>query len=128
MVIPSGTNSELRKFRHGKSMMWSTKVVDGRACGLHLRRSSSSWPDTQIYYALVECNPLTPLLRHALDLLYNLFIHRCAAVGKILTGTLSRCPSAVAELLVRNQPAASPEINLGTAVKFYCQCELQIFT
>jgi len=36
-------NSGRRKFRDGKSMMWSTKLVDGRACGLHLRRSSTSW-------------------------------------------------------------------------------------
>jgi len=36
-------NSGRRKFRHGKSTVWSTKLVDGRACGSHLRRSSTSW-------------------------------------------------------------------------------------
>ena len=38
-------NAGLRKFRHGESMVWSTKLVDGRACGLCLRRSSASWLD-----------------------------------------------------------------------------------
>jgi len=36
-------NSGRRKFRHRKSTVWSTKLVDGRACGSHLRRSSTSW-------------------------------------------------------------------------------------
>ena len=41
------------------------------------------------------CNPLTPLLRFVSDLLYKLYLHCYAAVGKN-----SRGPSAVAELLV----------------------------
>jgi len=40
-------SSGLRKFRHGKSMVSSTKLVDGRACGLHLRPSSMSCLDAQ---------------------------------------------------------------------------------
>ena len=53
------------------------------ACGLHLQRSSASWLNAHVYYTLVNCNPLTPLLRFVLDLLYKLFLHCCAAVGKI---------------------------------------------
>ena len=52
------------------------------ACGLHQRRSSESWLDAQVYYTLVDCNLLTPLLRFALDLSYKLFLHCYAAVGK----------------------------------------------
>jgi len=41
----------------------------------------------KVYYTSVDCNPLTPLLRFVLYLLYNLFLHCCAAVDKILTDT-----------------------------------------
>jgi len=40
-------NSPLRKFHRGRSMVWSTKLVDGRACGSHVRRSSASWLDAR---------------------------------------------------------------------------------
>jgi len=60
------------------------------ACGLHLRRSSESSLNSQVYYTLVDCNPLTPLLRSALDSSYKLFLHCYAAVGKILTDTSRR--------------------------------------
>jgi len=39
---------------------------------------------------MADCNLLTPLLRLLLDLLYKLFLGRCAAVGKILTDTFRR--------------------------------------
>ena len=45
----------------------------------------ASWPGA--YYTSVDCNPLTPLLRFVLDLLYNLLLHSCAADDKILTDT-----------------------------------------
>ena len=35
-VLPSGTFPKLRKCCHGKSVVWSINVVDGRACGLLL--------------------------------------------------------------------------------------------
>jgi len=35
----------------------------------------------KVYYTLVDCNPVTPLLRFVLDSLYNLFLHCCAAVS-----------------------------------------------
>jgi len=138
-------NSGIRKFRHGKSMVWSTKLVYGRACEFSLTygRSHGGWMH-EVYYTLVDCNPLrpelrylvfvvdllfnlslrysksttspqqiynkyksnadnnsttscttngtnkTPFLRFVLDLLCNLFLHCCAAVGKILTGTSRR--------------------------------------
>jgi len=41
----------------------------------------------RVYYTLVDCNPLTPLLRFVLDLFYDLLLHCLAAVGKILIGT-----------------------------------------
>jgi len=44
----------------------------------------------EVYFTLVNCNPLTPLLRFVLDLLCNLFLRCCAAVGRILTGTSRR--------------------------------------
>jgi len=44
----------------------------------------------KVYYTLVDCNPLTPLLRLVVDLLYELFLNCCAAVVKFLTGTLRR--------------------------------------
>jgi len=38
-------NSGLGKFRHGESMMWSTKLVGVRGCGLHLYdgRARRNW-------------------------------------------------------------------------------------
>jgi len=54
---------------------------------------------------LVDCNPLTPLLRFGLDLSYKLLQHCCAAVSKILTNMLRRAVK-VAELLVVNVTAA----------------------
>ena len=48
MALLAGTLSpNCGLFRHGKSMMWSTKLVDGRACGLHLRESSAWWLDVE---------------------------------------------------------------------------------
>ena len=41
-------------------------------------------------YALVDCNPLTPLFRFVLDLSYKYFLHCYAAVGKILTDASRR--------------------------------------
>jgi len=60
------------------------------ACGLHLRRSSASWLNAHVYYTLVDCNPLTLLLRFALDLSYKLFLYCYAAVGKNSTDTSRR--------------------------------------
>ena len=54
-------NAGLRKFRHGESMVWSTKLVDGRAFGLCLRRSSGRVWMHIVYYTSVDCNALTPL-------------------------------------------------------------------
>ena len=71
------------------------------ACGLHLRRSSASWLNAQVYCTLVDCNSLTPLLRFVFDLSYKLFLHCYAAVRKNFDWPVaSRGPSAVAELLV----------------------------
>jgi len=76
-VLPSGTlvpNSGRRKFRHGKSIALSTKfvvVVDGRPCWRHLCDSRRV---VAVYYKSVNCNPLTPLLRFVVDLLFNLFL------------------------------------------------------
>jgi len=67
----------LTKFRHSNSTVyWCDQQTRRRsACGLHLRRSSASWLNAQVYYTLVDCNPLTPLLRFVLDLSYKLFLH-----------------------------------------------------
>ena len=62
------------------------------ACGLHIRRSSASWLNAQVYYTLVDCNPLTPLslLRYVLDLSIKLFLQCYAVVGKKSTDTSRR--------------------------------------
>jgi len=54
------------------------------ACGLHVRRG---WTPKFIIM-LVDCNPLTPLLRFIVDLSYKLFLQCYAAVGKNSTDTL----------------------------------------
>ena len=69
-------NSRLRQFRHGKSIALSTKlvvivVVNGRACWRHLYDNRRV---VAVYYTSACCNPLTPLLRFVVDLLYNLFL------------------------------------------------------
>jgi len=71
------------------------------ACGLHLRRSSASWLNAQVYYTLVDCNPLNPLLRYVLDLSYKLVLH-CYSWQDSDWHIPSRGPSAVAELLAKS--------------------------
>ena len=72
------SNSRLRKFRHGLSMVWSTKVVDCGACGLHVRRSSESWLNAQEVVPTLVCSSWQDFDWHI----------------------ASRAPSAVAEFLV----------------------------
>ena len=94
----SAPNYERRKFRHGKSIALSTKLnVDGRACWRHLYDSRRV---VAVYYKSVSCNPLTPLLRFVVDLLYNLFAQLCNSRQDSDWHGASRGPSAVAELLV----------------------------
>jgi len=50
------------------------------ACGLHLRRSSASWLNAQVYYTLVYCNPLTPFWT-------------CRIVSKIFDWHIASCGS-----------------------------------
>jgi len=83
------------------------------ACGLHLRRSIASWLNAQVYYTLVDCNPLTPLLRFVPDLSYKLFLHCYAAVGKIFYWHIaSRGSSAVAELLVNTDISHPRDVSI----------------
>jgi len=77
-ALSSGTLSQTSdlemKFRHGKSIALSTKlvvVVDGRACW---RRLYDSRRVVAVYYKSTNCNPLTPLLRFVVDSLYSLFL------------------------------------------------------
>jgi len=53
-----------------------------------------------VYYTLVDCNPLTPLLQFVLDLLYNLFLQLCSSWQDYNWHRSLRGPSVVAELLV----------------------------
>ena len=91
-------NSGLGKFRHGKSIALSTKlvvvVVDGRACWRHLYDIRGV---VAVYYKSINCNPLTPSLRFVVDLLYNLFLYSWQDFD---WHSASRGPSALAELLV----------------------------
>jgi len=48
---------ELRKCRQIKLVALTAKFVDGRACGLHLRRSTSRYRTHVVYYMSVDCNP-----------------------------------------------------------------------
>ena len=48
------------------------------------------WLNAQVYYTLVDCNLLTPLLRFVLDFLSKLFLHCYAAVGKNSTDASHR--------------------------------------
>ena len=102
-VLPSGTSPQtmdLENFASGKSILLTTKLVDGRACGSHLQCSARRGWAHIVYYTSVDCNPLTPLLRFVLDLL-----HRCAAVDKISTDILdlaSVCGSRASCFHTRN--------------------------
>ena len=91
-------NSGLGKFRHGKSIALSTKlvvvVVDGRACWRHLYDIRGV---VAVYYKSINCNPLTSSLRFVVDLLYNLFLYSWQDFD---WHSASRGPSALAELLV----------------------------
>ena len=62
-----------------------------------IRQSTSRAWLIAVYYKSVSCNPLTPLLRFVVDLLYNLFLQlrRFWLTYSALCG-----PSAVADLLV----------------------------
>ena len=80
-------NSGLRKFRHGKLIVLSTKLVDGRACGSRRRRSTPRCWTHIVYYTSFGCNPLTPLLRFVLDLLSCYY--SCAAVDKLRLQSVS---------------------------------------
>jgi len=66
------------------------KLVDGQLVDYIYDGSDSSWLNVQVYYTLVDCNPLIPLLRFVLDLSSTLFLHCYAAVGKILTDIARR--------------------------------------
>ena len=86
----------LRKLCHRKtSVYWCDQqksVVDGQLVDYtYDGRARRGWMrNAQVYYTLVDCNPLIPLLRSVLDLSYKLFIHCCAAVGMVLTNTSRR--------------------------------------
>jgi len=58
------------------------------ASWLNARVYHTLWLNARVYHTLVDCNPLTPLLRFVLDLLYKLYLHCCAAVSKIVTDSL----------------------------------------
>ena len=88
-ALPSWTfsqTSDFKKFRNGKAIALSTKlvVVDGRACWRHLQDSRRV---VAVYYKSVNCNPPIPLLWLAVDLLY---IQLVSVVDKISTDTVHR--------------------------------------
>jgi len=47
-------NSGNEKFRHGRSIVLSTKLVDGRACWPHSRRSTHTGRTHIVYYVSVD--------------------------------------------------------------------------
>jgi len=77
-VSPSGTlpqTLDLENFATASRWCYQqNSIVDGRACGSHLRRSTRRGWAHIVYYTSVDCNPSTPLLRFGVDLLYNLFL------------------------------------------------------
>jgi len=58
--------------KHNKSIFMSTVLVDGRACELHLRRSTRRCWTHVVYYTSVDCNSLTPLFLFVLNLFVRL--------------------------------------------------------
>jgi len=87
-------NSGLGKFRHGKSIALSTKLVVV-VCWRHLYDDRRV---VAVYYKSINWSHLTPLLRFVfVDLLYNLFLYSWQDFD---WHSASRGPSALAELLV----------------------------
>ena len=97
-VLPSGILClellDLKKFRHSKAMVYwcgqqtsSTVELANRLADHTTRASSASWLNS---HTLVDCNPLSSLLRFVLDLSYKLFLRCYVAVGKVLTDTSRR--------------------------------------
>jgi len=110
-----------RKFRHGKSIALSTKlvvVVDSRACWRHLYDDRRV---VAVYYKSVNCNPLTPLLRFVVDLSYNLFLQLARLwltqrVARSLCASRASCSvsynhSVSVISLLRSETAANSEDN-----------------
>jgi len=93
-------NSGLRKFRHGKSIALSTKLVDGRARWRHLYETVDE-SCMAVYYKSINCSPLTSLLSFAVYLPYNLFLQLRSSWQDFNRLCASRGPYAVAELLVK---------------------------
>jgi len=88
-------NSGLRKFRQGKSIALSTKLVvfvDSRVCWWHLYENRRV---VAVYYKSVNCNPLTQLLRLVVDFSYKLFY----SWQDFDWHSALRGPAAVAELV-----------------------------
>ena len=104
-VLHSGTLSEtldLENFATFKSVVLSTKLVDGRACGSRLRQSTRRCWTHIVYCTTVYSNRLTPLLRFVVDLLYNFFLQFCGSWQDFDWHSASRGPSSAAELPVFN--------------------------
>jgi len=98
-VLPSGTSPQtmdLENFASGKSILLTTKLVDGRACGSHLQCSARRGWTHIVYYTSVDCNPLTPIT----SLCSGFVAQVCSSWQDFDWHTMSRGPSAVAELLV----------------------------
>jgi len=88
-------NSGLRKFRQGKSIALSTKLVvfvDSKVCWWHLYENRRV---VAVYYKSVNCNPLTQLLRLVVDFSYKLFY----SWQDFDWHSALRGPAAVAELV-----------------------------
>jgi len=75
-LLPSDTLPELRTLKILPHLVVRVvdKTVDGRACGSYLRQSTRRCWTHIVYCTSVDCNPLTPLLRLVLDLLYGFFL------------------------------------------------------
>ena len=75
-VLPSGTLSRTQDFKNfaaaSRSRCQQLVVVDdGRVCR---RQQYDNRRVVAVYYKSINCNPLTPLLRFIVVLLYNLFL------------------------------------------------------
>ena len=98
-ALPSWTLSQnfgLRKFRHSSRSCCQqnssrVELVDHTYEG---RRTMA------VYYTSVDCNPLTPLLRSVVDLLYNLLLQLGSSWQDFVWYSASCGPSPVAGILV----------------------------
>ena len=73
--------------KHNKSIFMSTVLVDGRACELHLRRSTRRCWTHVVYYTSVDCNTIISICSEFICATCSI---SCAALDKFLADSTRR--------------------------------------